>query len=53
LSVRWIDQRRPFQRSANVVSPAGRLAFPTAVHEAAEVHETPPSCAPACGLGVG
>ena len=47
--VAWIAQVVPFQRSAKVPE----FEPPTAVHDDAEVHDTPLSPAPPCGgLGV-
>ncbi len=44
LGVRWIDQRLPSQRSANVTEvPARPVKSPTAVQRVAETHDTPPS----------
>jgi hypothetical protein len=56
----WIDQRDPFQRSTSVkylwlgVRLVSKL--PTAVHDLADVHDTPSKSVPplaCCGAGVG
>ena len=41
MGVAWIVQTCPFQASANESAPAGLSKKPTAVQEAAELHDTP------------
>jgi hypothetical protein len=42
VGVRWIDQARPFHRSAKVLSlPARLVEDPTAVQDRGDVHDTP------------